>query len=340
MSQVSVIVLNWNGKHFLEDCLDSLRGQTFKEFETILVDNGSTDGSVEYVSERFPKVDVIPLPANVGFAEGNNIGILAAKGDYIALLNNDTRADPSWLAALKSALDSHDDIGSCASKMLFYDRPDIINAAGDMYYSCGVASQRGCLQRDGEDFSRPEYVFGACAGAAMYRRAMLDDIGLFDEDFFAYNEDVDLSFRAQLMGYKCLFVPEAIVYHHSGGTSGHHSRMAFYLTRRNSMDVVTKNLPGTLLARNLPLILFHHLAGDLWHIFSGRGKETVRSRLENVKNLRKTLRKRRQIQGQRRVSTRYIASLLVTGRTMEKIRFDLTYLARGVNAGPPRQGIA
>lgn len=338
MSQISVIVLNWNGKHFLRECLDSLRDQTFKEFETILVDNGSTDGSVEYVKECFPEVEVIALPANVGFAEGNNIGIRASKGEYVALLNNDTRADRNWLEALKTALDSHDDVGSCASKMLFYDRPDVINAVGDVYYSCGVASQRGCMQRDGEDFSRRQYVFGACAGAAMYRRAMLEDVGLFDEDFFAYNEDVDLSFRAQLMGYKCLFVPESIVYHHSGGTSGHDWGMAFYLTRRNSMDVVIKNLPGALLIRNLPLILFHHLGGDLWHIFNGRGYETMKSRIENLTNLRKTLRKRRQVQRRRRVSTHYIASLLVSGRTVEKIRFDLEYLATGATVGLSKHG--
>ena len=324
MGQVSVIVLNWNGKHFLKECLGSLGDQTFKGFETVLVDNGSTDGSVEYVKQYFPEVEVIALPDNVGFARGSNVGIQASKGEYVALLNNDTKTDPRWVEALKIALDTHPEVGFCASKMLFYNRPDIINAAGDVYYSCGVASQRGCFQPDGEDFSRAEYVFGACAGAAMYRRAMLEDIGLLDGDFFAYAEDVDLSFRAQLMGYKCLFVPDAIIYHHYHGTSTHQWDTAFYLSRRNCLYVIVKNLPTDLLLKNLPVILSYYLVGDIWHILNRRGRDVVRSRFDNVKNLMRMLRKRRAIQARRRVSSEYLASLLISGALWKTIRFNLS----------------
>lgn len=296
-----------------------------------MVDNGSTDGSVEHVRRWFPEVDVISLPCNVGFAEGNNIGIQASQGEYVALLNNDTKADPDWLGALKTALDKHGEVGSCASKMLFYDRPDIINSAGDLYYSCGVASQRGCFQRDGRDFSRPEYVFGACGGAAMYRRAMFEDIGLFDEDFFAYDEDVDLSFRAQLMGYKCLFVPSAVIYHHYRGTSRHLWKTGFYLSRRNCLYALVKNLPTDLLFKNLLLILLYYVGGDVWHVLNGRGRSVIRSRFENLRNLTVVLRKRRAIQARRRVSSEYLSAVLTSWPVWKAIRFNLS---RSSNSSP------
>ena len=324
VSQISVIVLNWNGKHLLEECLGSLRRQTFRDFQTILVDNGSTDGSVEYVERRFPEVEIIALPSNVGFARGTNVGIQASNGEYVALLNNDTKMDPEWLEALKIALDTHAEVGFCASKMFFHHRPDIINAAGDVFYSFGVADHRGRGQGDGELFRRPQYVFGACAAAAIYRRAMLEEIGLFDEDFFAYDEDVDLSFRAQLMGYKCLFVPDAIIYHHHHGTSRHQKGMTLHLSRRNCLYVIVKNLPGDLLLKNLLAILLYYLAGDIWYVLNGWGRGVIKSRLDNIRNLPRMLRKRRTIQARRMVSSGYLASLLTSAAIWKTIRFNLS----------------
>ena len=162
MTTISVVVLNWNGKHFLRECFDSLRSQTFKDFETILVDNGSTDSSPDYVRQEFPEVRVIALNHNAGFAEGTNVGIRASTGEYVALLNNDTKAHPRWLESLKRTLDTHPEIGFCASKIVLYDRPDIIDSAGDLFFTCGVGENRGRWEADRGQFVQWQPVFGAC----------------------------------------------------------------------------------------------------------------------------------------------------------------------------------
>ncbi|MGB3905874.1 MAG: glycosyltransferase family 2 protein [Anaerolineae bacterium] len=314
MARVSVIVLNWNGKHFLQECLGSLRQQTFKEFDTILVDNGSTDGSVQYIERRFPEVKVIALPNNIGFASGNNVGIQASDTEYVALLNNDTKADPGWLEALTKALEEHPQVGFCASKILLHDPPDVIDSAGDLFYTCGVGEKRGRAEKDRGQFARQKPVFGACGAAALYRRAMLDDIGVFDEDFFAYAEDVDLSFRAQLAGYQCLFVPEAVVYHHFQGTSHRLPDEALYWSRRNALYALVKNMPAGLLYRRLPYVLSYYLAADTAYIVQGKWKSILRARLDNIRTFKKTLAKRRSIQARRRVSDDYINGAMISGR--------------------------
>jgi GT2 family glycosyltransferase len=314
MTQVSVIVLNWNGIRFLGDCLASLREQTFTDFEIILVDNASTDGSVEYIRQGFPEVRIIALNENVGFARGNNIGIQASTAQYVALLNNDTEAHPRWLEALTTTLDTHADVGSCASKILLYDQRDVVDSAGDLFYTCGVGDKRGRAEKDRGQFARPEPVFGACGAAALYQRRMLDDIGLFDEDLFAYAEDVDLSFRAQLAGYRCLFVPEAVVYHHLQGSFGPLPGYSLYLSRRNAFDTVLKDMPASLLWRRLPYILGYYLAVDLAHMVRGRLRPILKARLDNIKRLRRTLAKRKQVQAKRRVSDEYINGVMSTGR--------------------------
>ncbi len=318
MPAISVVVLNYNGKRYLESCLGSLEKQTFRDFEVILVDNGSSDGSVEYVEDNFPWVRVIALEENLGFCGGNNVGIRAARGEYVALLNNDTEVEPRWLEELKTALNNNDQVGFCASRMLVHGQPHTIDTVGDVFYACGVGGKRGYLEQDNGQYDEAEYVFGACAGAAIYRRAMLDDVGLLDEDFFAYDEDIDLSFRAQLRGYKCLFVPAAIVYHRIGSTLGRDSDFWLYLSRRNMLYVLLKNMPAPLLLRNLHYILAYFLLGDLLSVLRGRGKQIWRARLDNLKNLSKTLGKRKAIQRRRRVSDRYIASMLIGGRRMRE----------------------
>ena len=307
---VSVIVLNWNGKRFLDDCLTALRQQTLRDFEVIVVDSGSTDGSAEYVRQTFPESRVIALPENRGFCGGNNAGIRAAQGRYIALLNNDTRADPHWLAELVESLDARPQVGFCACKILLWDRPQTLDAAGDVFYPWGIAGKRGAGRPDGPVYALPAYVFGACAGAALYRRTMLDDIGLLDEDFFAYDEDVDLSFRAQLRGYRCLYVPMAMVWHHRRGTTGLASTEALYLSRRNAFYVLLKDMPAALLLALLPLIVGYHFLGDLRHALSGQGRAVWRARADGWRCLRPLLARRRDIQAKRTVSLRYLASIL------------------------------
>ena len=319
MARVSVIVLNWNGKPFLKECLDSLRTQTFRDFETILVDNGSTDGSVQYARQEFPDVRIVGLDYNAGFARGNNMGIQASSGQYIALLNNDARAHPRWLEALTTTLDARPEVGFCTSKILLYDQPGVIDSAGDLFYTCGVGEKRGRSETDRGQFAQLQPVFGACAAAALYRRSMLEDVGLFDEDFFAYAEDVDLSFRAQLAGYQCLYVPEAVVYHHLQGSFGALPGHSLYLSRRNAFDTLLKNMPTALLWRRLAYILSYYTAVDVAYIVQGRLRPILKARLDNIRRLRRTLAKRRQIQAGRRVSDEYINGAMSTGRVRQMV---------------------
>jgi len=319
MARVSVIVLNWNGKPFLKECLDSLRTQTFRDFETILVDNGSTDGSVQYARQEFPDVRIVGLDYNAGFARGNNMGIQASSGQYIALLNNDARAHPRWLEALTTTLDARPEVGFCTSKILLYDQPGVIDSAGDLFYTCGVGEKRGRSETDRGQFAQLQPVFGACAAAALYRRSMLEDVGLFDEDFFAYAEDVDLSFRAQLAGYQCLYVPEAVVYHHLQGSFGAFPGHSLCLSRRNAFDTLLKNMPTALLWRRLAYILSYYTAVDVAYIVQGRLRPILKARLDNIRRLRRTLAKRRQIQAGRRVSDEYINGAMSTGRVRQMV---------------------
>ena len=326
---ISVIIINWNGRHLLGKCLGLLRKQALRNAKILLVDNGSTDGSAAFVGEHFPQVEVIALPENRGFAAGNNVGIRASSSEYIALLNNDAQPEPHWLEALVQALEAHPEVGFCASKMLRADDPQVIDTAGDLFYDYGVGGKRGMDQLDGPEFSRSEYVFGACAGAAIYRRAMLEDIGLFDEDFFLYGEDIDLSFRAQLRGYKCLFVPEARVYHQVAATAGWGSYLSTYYSRRNMLYVLVKNLPTSLLVRYLAPILFYFLASDLVLSLAGYARAVARARRDSFKMIAKMMAKRREIQSARRVSDGYIKSILTRGQLHTRI----TTIARQLRHG-------
>jgi len=254
---VSIVIPNWNGKKFLSPCLDSLLGQTYKTFEIIVVDNGSQDGSIDLLKAHYPDIKLLALNHNTGFSFAVNRGIEAGTGEYIALINNDTKVHELWLEKMVSALQNHAHIGSVACKMLSLSDPTILDGAGD-------GLRRGCLparvghgEKDIGQFSNERYVLGACGGAALYRKSMLNEIGLFDEDFFAYLEDVDLDLRAQSAGYQCLYVPEAIIYHLGCGTTGSgYSKLVVRLSCRNNINVMVKNIPVRLLFTFLPYIVF------------------------------------------------------------------------------------
>src|SRR6266498_1102161 len=204
--EMSVIIVNWNGKHFLEECLSSLQRQTFRDFETILVDNGSSDGSVEYVRAQFPKVTIAALKDNLGFTGGNLAGYEVAAGKLIVLLNNDTEAHERWLEEIHAGSLAHPNAGSFASKMLYFDERTRIENCGFAVCVAGTTAEVGRNEFDGPDFAVSRTVFGACGGAVAYRRRMLEDIGFLDPEFFMIYEDVDLSFRAQLSGYECVYL--------------------------------------------------------------------------------------------------------------------------------------
>jgi GT2 family glycosyltransferase len=241
---VSVIIPNLDGRDILACCLRSLERQTFKDFEVIIVDNGSTDGSVEMVRSDFPWLEiVIENDNNLGFAKACNQGIKAASADLIALLNNDTEAHPAWLAELVQAADADPEVGMFASKTLLFDERDTIDTAGHLIYRDGLNRGRGRLEIDRGQYDDKTDVFFPSGAAALYRRKMFDEIGLFDEHHFAYGDDTDIGIRGRLVGWRCVFVPGAVVYHMYSATAGKYSPMKLYLVERNRLWVVVKYLP-------------------------------------------------------------------------------------------------
>jgi len=241
---VSVVIPNLNGRDMLACCLRSLERQTFKDFEVIIVDNGSTDGSVEMVRSGFPWLEtVIENESNMGFAKASNQGIEAAVGDLIALLNNDTETHPGWLADLVRAAEANPDAGMFASKTLLFDKRDTIDTAGHLIYRDGLNRGRGRLEKDLGQYDDKTDVFFPSGAAALYRRKMFDEIGLFDEHHFAYGDDIDIGIRGRLAGWGCVFVPGAVVYHMYSATTGKYSPMKLYLVERNRLWIVLKYLP-------------------------------------------------------------------------------------------------
>jgi len=311
MPFVSVIVVNWNKKELLERCLESLKNQTFRDYEVIVVDNGSTDDSPAMIRERFPEVRLITLDQNTGFSVGNNHGIRAAQGELIAFLNNDTEVDPHWLEELHRPLLAHSEVGSCASKMLFFKQRDMINSTGQVFYARGEGRDRGWMEHDSGQYDEASFIFGASCGAAIYRKSVLDEIGYFDEEFSpAYFEDVDLSFRGQLAGYKCLYVPKAVVYHHGRSTLGAFSSQRVYLCERNGFYVLVKNMPRKLVVKYAGKILAFSIALLFLRTIQVRGLSCLAGRLAAMKRLKLMLKKRRRIQTMKRVSDAYIDSVV------------------------------
>jgi GT2 family glycosyltransferase len=320
--RVTVIVVNWNGKARLIQCLDALRDQLFQDLVTVVVDNASDDGSAETVRQQFPEVKLISLTENFGFAIANNIAIRQADTEYIALLNNDAIAHPQWLQSLVNALTVNTEAGFAASKMLYHDAPHVIDRAGDGYTTAGAGCLRGRGLGDGA-FNQLEWIFGACAGAALYRMSMIRDIGLFDENFFLLYEDVDFSFRAQLKGYKCLYVPTAIVYHIASHSIGYDSPTSVYYGHRNLEWVYAQNMPSSLLVRTLGRHMLYLIVAFGYFTLKGLAFAYVRSKWDCLKAWRTVLNKRKIIQAQRRVENHYIWNLLDTEDSASRLKHRL-----------------
>ena len=317
-SVVPVIIVNWNGRGLLPECLDALCAQTWERLRIILVDNGSQDGSAEFVRRNYPDIRVFSLPRNVGFAAANNVALRTVRTPYVALLNNDAIAAPGWLEALVRELELNREAGAAASKMLFYDTPDIIDRAGDSYTVAGAGLLRG-RGRPSESLKAKEFVFGACAGAALYRVEMLREIGLFDEDFFLIYEDVDLSFRAQLTGYKCVYVPEAEIFHRAGSSIGRDSPISVYYGHRNLEWVYWKNMPSSLILKSLLLHLNYDFLSFLYFSAAGLGAPFLRAKRDALRGLPAVLKKRRLVQKKRRVPDECIWRLLDKERSFSRL---------------------
>ncbi len=307
----SIIIPNWNGGKFLPTCLDALARQTYQQIEVIVVDNASQDGSQALILDQYAAVKLIELPENRGFTGACNIGIKAAQGQFIALLNNDTEADPAWAAAVMDAFRRYPQIGIVASKMLLFDRRDHIHTAGDYFTLDGRAGNRGVWGRDDGQYDREEYVFSACGGSSVYRRELLDQVGLLDDDFFFSMEDIDLAWRAQLTGWRCLYTPFAIVYHHLSATGG--GVTASYYDGRNLIFTLIKNYPAALWRKYGKRVLWAQakLAWEALQAWRGAAaRARLRGMLAALLYLPRLLKKRRVIQQMRSVSIDYIEAML------------------------------
>lgn len=298
---ITVIIPNWNREDLLRGCLQSLAEQT-EPCQVLVVDNGSTDGSVQMVRLTFPNVQILELGANLGFARAVNHGIQEVKTHYVALLNNDTKADPHWIAAALQAFSTYPDHWFFASRMVdFYD-PNVLDSAGDCYSRTGMPYKRGAGESSNH-YREVEPVLGASAGAAFYRRELFDRIGLFDEGFHMYLEDVDLSMRAQLTGYPCLYVPAAVVHHIEAASDpdrgsaplprtrrGYYSKERVFWITRNRWQLMMTYQP----ARNLPWLLYGWTRSLLYHgLKVGFLSDFLRGVLAGIRETRPAIRKRR-----------------------------------------------
>lgn len=305
---VTVIIVNWNGKSLLQECLESLEQQTYRDFSVVVVDNGSVDGSVACVKQGFPDVHVVSLNKNYGFCLANNIALKEANSEYVALLNNDAMAHKDWLAHLVAAMEQNPAAGLATSKFLYYDQPNMIDRAGDGYTRAGVASLRG-RGENARQYGRMEWIFGACGGASIYRTQMLKEIGYFDPDFFIIHEDVDLSFRAQLRGYRCLYVNKAVVFHRASSSIGYDSPVSVYYGHRNLEWVYLKNMTSGLILKTLIPHVIYVLVSFGFFLIRGQTRPFLRAKRDALKGWRQMVRRRQSIQNEKVVSDRYLWGL-------------------------------
>jgi len=316
---VSVVIVTWNGRQHLETCLSAVEAQQDVSVETILVDNGSTDGTAEHVRTRYPWVKLVTLAENRGFAGGNNAGVREARGRFVAFLNNDTSADPRWLRALMSGVDEANGFALVTSRIVYMHDPDTIDSAGD-----GVLRWGGAFKRHhGEPASAAavtQEVFGVCGAACMMPRAVFEEVGGFDEDFFASHEDVDLSYRARLRGYRCRYVADAVVRHVGSATLGTVSPFSVFHGQRNLEWMYFKDTPGSLLLRTLAGHVVYDLAAGVHFARMGMLRPYLRAKAAAVAGLPRMLRKRAAVQRARRVATSDIAPLLDTKWLSTKLR--------------------
>lgn len=327
MIETAVIIANWNGKKYLKDCLDSLRSQSYRDFRVILIDNGSEDGSVDFLKKHYPEVILKELNQNIGFAAGYNLGFRLALKDenikWIIALNNDTKLDGDYLEEMVKCANRHPDSGSIQPKILNFFNPEKFDCVGIEIAKDGTAHNRGFGEKDKGQFEDETEIFGANATAALYFKTALEKIkypteNFFDRDFFAYYEDVDLAWRMRLLGYKSFYSPKAVVLHMHSGTAGRFSSFKAYYLHRNYFFAVIKNYPCCLMAKTLFFRFFEYLR-LVYNAVSGKKREQeflgsegkakvakiiLKAWWDVVKNLPNLWKKRRRIQKQRTVAVR------------------------------------
>ena len=285
--KLSVIIPNFNGKKFLKMCLNSIKQQDYPFYEIIIVDNASSDGSIKYVNDYYPELIIIQNEKNLGFAAAVNQGIKISSSEYVFLLNNDVELEPDCISNLINCIEKDKNIFAASSKMVQYTDRNKMDDAGDEYTIFGWTRKVG----DGKSpdlYTTEREIFSACAGAAIYRKSILDEIGCFDENFFAYMEDVDISYRARIRGYKCVYCPEAVVYHLGSGTSGSkYNEFKIKLAARNNVYVPYKNMPWPQLALNVIFLLAGYFIKYLFFFRKGQGNIYLKGLKEGFTSLRK-----------------------------------------------------
>jgi len=307
----SIIIPNWNGKSYLDRCLSSLRNQSYSDFETIVVDNGSTDGSQGYIRDNFSDVILLELEKNLGFTGACNAGFEIATGILIVLLNNDTEVDSNWIATIVESFNSDEEVGIVASKIMLFDQRDRFHSAGDLYYVDGTPGNRGVWQEDIGQYDQPELVFSACGAAAAYRRSLIDEIGFLDEDLYFSCEDVDMGWRAQLAGWKVLYDPQAIVYHKLKATGG--SVVGSYYDGRNFFYLLWKHYPLALWRVYWKDVIKSQLRISRQAIRSWRGEAArarLRGQIAGLLGFYKMYRKRPLLRSTRRIDDAQLAKVL------------------------------
>jgi GT2 family glycosyltransferase len=308
---VAVIIPSWNGVQLLPPCLDSLRAQTSRPHEVWVVDSASSDETVAMVRRDYPEVHLIPLAENRGYSGAVNACIAQAQGTLIAILNQDLVVDRVWIEEMARAAEAHPEAGAFASKIMLFEQRDHFHSAGDLYRADGIPTNRGVWQKDEGQYDQETEVFGACGGAAVYRRRLLDEIGGFDERFFMYCEDVDLAWRQQLAGWRAIYAPRAVAYHHLSASG--RGVTASYFTGRNTLWVIFKNVPLPLLRKYGPAMLAAQwrISRDALRAWRGAAaRARLRGQLAGWLTWPRLLGTRRAIQRSRRVSLDYLEQLL------------------------------
>lgn len=286
MNNLTVIIPNLDGQEFLPTCLKSLKEQNI-DFEVIVIDNASSDKSVEFVKNNYPQFTLFCNQENLGFATAVNQGIKASNSEYVLLLNSDVKLEPSAVSNLLECIEKDEKIFAVSSKMIQYNDPTKMDDAGDEYTIIGWTCRVG-YGKSPEDYMDEREIFSTCAGAAVYRRSILDEIGYFDENFFAYMEDVDISYRARINGYKCLYCPDAVAYHVGSLTSGsRYNEFKIRLAARNNVYVPYKNMPLPQLILNTVFIFIGYLIKYLYFIRQGYGTIYLKGLKDGFKTLRR-----------------------------------------------------
>ena len=316
MEKVSFIIANWNGEKTIAECLDSVYAQTYKNYEVILLDNHSSDQSLELIKEKYSVDKLIELDRNYGFAEANNKGLEAATGEYLALINNDTVLEKHWLEKAVSVFRNspHKNLGSVATKIIHYHQRNLIDSAGVEFYGLGACWDYKNLIQDDVRVNRRKQVFGACATAALYKKSVIEEIGFFDPEFFIYFEDTDLSFRLRLFGYDCIYEPEAVSYHYGARRRIRKNKLFIEKGRRNIEFLFIKNMQGRLFFRYLLSHFLYEGSLFFFYLSIGRGLSFIKAKIGVLNHLDCLLKKRKKLKQNLKKSNRFHALHLTEQR--------------------------